>query len=154
MTIVEELLNKLENQNLLEKSSMRNDLLIHKKSLDKKKAYLEKFTNDYLSEKISAETYNTLAESFRKDLADLEEKKKRIERQLEDLQSETIITREVVYQALENFDNLFESATNEQKKLLIRAIIKKIEVEPNRKDIKNITFWFDYDDALLLSKAG
>ncbi|KPV45776.1 hypothetical protein AN477_00100, partial [Alicyclobacillus ferrooxydans] len=39
-------------------------------------------------------------------------------------------------------------------KSLIRAVIKKIEVEPNRKDIKKITFWFDYDDALLLSKTG
>ncbi len=51
-----------------------------------------------------------------------------------------VITKEVVYQALENFDNLYETATN-------------IEVELNRKETKYITFLFDYDDALLLSKT-
>lgn len=52
---------------------------------------------------------------------------------------------------LENFDNLYDTAINEEKKLLVRAIIKKIEVEPN---LKHIAFWFDYDDALLLNKTG
>ena len=44
------------------------------------------------------------------------------------------------------------------KKSLLRAIIKKIEVQPNRKEIKGITYWFDcdngQDDALLVSKEG
>lgn len=154
MTIVEEVLNKIEKQNELEESSIKKTMLLNNKSFGKKKAHLEKLTNDYFSEKISAETYSKLAESLQKDLANLEEKKKEIERKFEDLQSETIITKEVIYQALENFDNLFETATNEEKKLLVRAIIKKIEVEPNRKELKHITFWFDYDDALLLSKTG
>lgn len=34
-----------------------------------------------------------------------------------------------------------------QNKSLLRAIIKKIEVQPNHKDIKRITYWFDYDNA-------
>lgn len=76
------------------------------------------------------------------------------EEEIEDLKSEATISKDTIYQALENFDNLYETATNEEKKLLLRAIIRKIEVEPNRKYIKQITFWFDFDDALLLSKTG
>jgi site-specific DNA recombinase len=51
-----------------------------------------------------------------------------------------VITKETVIEAFRNFSALYDMASNEQKKALIRAIIKKIEVEPNRKDIKRITF--------------
>lgn len=154
ITIIEEVLDNIEKQNILDESSIRNALLLNKKSLEMKKSHLDKLNSDYFSEKIRAEVYNMQAESILKDIADIEERKKRIEREYEDLKTDTIITKETIYQALENFDNLYETATNEQRKLLIRAIIKRIEVESNRKDIKHITFWFDYDDALLLSKTG
>lgn len=137
-----------------EENSIRDALLLNKKSLEMKKTQLEKLTNDYYSDKLSAETYDSLSKGIRKDLEILEKKYRSYEEEYEDLQSETIISKDTIYQALENFDNLYETATNEEKKLLLRAIIKKIEVEPNRKDIKKITFWFDFDDALLLSKTG
>lgn len=154
ISIVDEVLAKIEKQNNQEESSIKEDLKLVNKSFKKKNANLEKLNHDYFSNKISAEVYNMLSESLLRGLTDLEEKKKEIERKLENLQSDVLITKETIYKALENFDNLFKTATNEEKKLLVRAIIKKIEVKPNRKEIKQITFWFDFDDALLLSKTG
>ncbi|MGE6402239.1 recombinase family protein [Bacillus cereus] len=154
MTIVDEVLNKIKKQNILQENSVKDTLLLNKKGLHKKKSYLDKLNNDYFSEKIRAEVYNMQAEALLKDVADLEEKGREIEREYEDLKSETIITKETVNEALKNFNNLFDNATYEQRKMLIRTIIKKIEVEPNRKDLRCISFWFDYDDALLLSKTG
>jgi site-specific DNA recombinase len=63
------------------------------------------------------------------------------------------IDRVTVNQALINFNSLFDSATNEEKKTLIRALIKRIDVEPDRKTIKDITFWFFYKPTLPLSKV-
>lgn len=145
---VEDVLERIESQKLLEKSSMKNTLLLNSKNLEKKKALLNKLNSDYSSEKLGARVYNMQAEY------DIEERKRRGEREYEDLQSESTITKETIYQAFEHFDSLYKTATFEQRKLLLRALIKKIEVEPNRKDMKCITFWFDYDDALLLTKTG
>ncbi|MEK5389566.1 recombinase family protein [Margalitia sp. FSL K6-0131] len=138
MGIVEEVLDRIEEQKVLEESSIRKSLLLNKKSLEKKKAHLDKLNSDYFAEKIRAEVYNMQAELILKDIAVLEDRRREFEREYEDLHSESIITKESVFQALENFDTLYESATFEQRKQLIRAIIKKIEVEPNRKDIKHI----------------
>ncbi|EEL67856.1 DNA recombinase [Bacillus mycoides] len=64
----------------------------------------------------------------------------------------------MVIRALGNFTDLYKHANYELKKSLLRAIIKKIEVQSNRTDIKQITYWFDYgnnpEDALLVSKEG
>jgi site-specific DNA recombinase len=57
-----------------------------------------------------------------------------------------IINKELIIEALNNFDNLFEEATNEEKRTLLRALIKEIHMEADRKSIKNIVFWFtEYD---------
>ncbi|MEC0094373.1 DNA recombinase [Paenibacillus macquariensis] len=49
---------------------------------------------------------------------------------------------------------MFDSATNEQKKALIRALVKRVEVEQDRQTIKDITFWFFDGLALPLSKVS
>lgn len=63
------------------------------------------------------------------------------------------INRDTVNQALINFNALFDSATNEQKKALIRALVKRVEVETDRQTIKDITFWFFDGLTLPLSKV-
>jgi site-specific DNA recombinase len=151
--IVENVLAKIEKQYNEELAGVKNSLLIITRSLEKKKAHLDKLSRDYFEERISAETFNELSEALRKDIGALQEKKENMERQAEIKSSRVIVTKETVIEALRNFSSLYDTASNEQKKALVRAIIKKIEVEPNRKDINRITFWFDYDDALLLSKT-
>ncbi|GIP36519.1 hypothetical protein J2TS4_57290 [Paenibacillus sp. J2TS4] len=43
---------------------------------------------------------------------------------------------------------MFEEATNEEKKALLRALIKEIHMESDRKSIKKIVFLFSEDDGL------
>ena len=54
---------------------------------------------------------------------------------------------------LERINELFVNARNEDKKVIIKSFIKGIEMEPNRKDIKRIVFWFLEDDALSYKDA-
>lgn len=151
--IVENVLAKIEKQYDEELVGAKNSLIIITRNLEKKKAHLDKLSRDYFAEKISAETFNELSEALRKDIGALQEKMDNIERKREIKSSRVIVTKETVIEALRNFSALYDTASNEQKRALVRAIIKKIEVEPNRKDVNRITFWFDYDDALLLSKT-
>ncbi|MED3282577.1 recombinase family protein, partial [Bacillus thuringiensis] len=53
----------------------------------------------------------------------------------------TINKEEVIY-ALGNFNKLFKIVNDEEKKLLIRSLIREVQMEANRKDVKEITFWF------------
>lgn len=63
------------------------------------------------------------------------------------------IDEKIVNEALANFGELFDDASNENRKVLIRSLIKKIKMEPDRKDIKRIVFWFLEDNAISLSNA-
>ncbi|MBB3069208.1 hypothetical protein FHS14_002198 [Paenibacillus baekrokdamisoli] len=46
---------------------------------------------------------------------------------------------------------MFEGATNEEKRALLRALIKEVHMEADRKSIKNIVFWFTGDDYYMKS---
>ncbi|PEL26973.1 recombinase family protein [Bacillus toyonensis] len=135
---------------------IKNDLLYINEELKRKKKFIKKLNKDYFDEKIRVEAYTELSEPLREEIDELESEKGKLDREIESV--EIPITKEEVIKALENFANLYENATYEQKKSLLRAIIKKIEVQPNRKEIKGITYWFDcdngQDDALLVSKEG
>ncbi|MCZ7522781.1 recombinase family protein [Bacillus pacificus] len=135
---------------------IKNDLSYINEELKRKKQFIKKLNKDYFDEKIRVETYTELSEPLREEMVELEREKSKLDRKIES--SEIPITKEMVIKALENFTNLYENATYEQKKSLLRAIIKIIEVQPNRKEIKGITYWFDcdngQDDALLVSKEG
>lgn len=63
------------------------------------------------------------------------------------------IDRETVKHALINFNSLFDSSSIKQKTALIRALIKRIEVEPDRQTIRDITFWFYNTPRLPLSNT-
>ncbi|MCC2412277.1 hypothetical protein NST14_02045 [Bacillus sp. FSL W8-0519] len=113
--------------------------------LKRGKYRLNKLNKDYLDEKIRVEEYAELYEQLRKEIGELESEKNKLDRKIES--AEVPITKEIIISALENFTDLYENATYEQKKFLLRAIIKKIEVQPNRKEIKGITYWFDCDNG-------
>lgn len=57
-----------------------------------------------------------------------------IESEIEKLQSTVSINRELIIEALTNFDDIFEEATKEKSSLL-RALIKEIHVEADRKSV-------------------
>ncbi|MNW68243.1 hypothetical protein D3C74_469600 [compost metagenome] len=53
------------------------------------------------------------------------------------------MSKQEVIDALRNFNIVYAKANFEQKKALMKAVIRKVEMEANRKDIKRLSFWFE-----------
>lgn len=70
-----------------------------------------------------------------------------LEREIEKLQLSVILNKDIIVDVLENFDALFVEASNDEKRAFLRALIKEIHMEADRKSIKNIVFWFTEDDS-------
>lgn len=104
--------------------------------------------DDYYAGRIKAERYDRLAETVEAQINETKQAILYIEREIEKIQSTVIINKEIIIEALTNFDNLFEEASNEAKRSLLRSLIKEIHVETDRKSIKSIVFWFAEDDGL------
>lgn len=123
--------------------------------LDKQK----KQDMDYYNGDLAASVYSRLSNEVEIEINKCKEVVTHLEREIEKLQSKMTINKEIIIEALLNFNNLFEQATNEEKRDLLRALIKEVHVEADRKNIKNIVFWFTEDDifresALPVSDVG
>ncbi|GGD85121.1 hypothetical protein [Paenibacillus nasutitermitis] len=102
---------------------------IQRTSLRKLLEKQKKQDADYYASEIKASLYSRLSETVE---AEIEESSKVIthmEREIEKLQSTVVINKEVIIEALNNFDSLFEEATNEEKRTLLRALVKAIHME-------------------------
>ncbi|MEB9907522.1 recombinase family protein [Bacillus anthracis] len=155
-SIVDKTLERIQEKREWGMERIKSDLLYIDEELKRRKNRIVKLNKDYFDEKIRVETYTELSDPLRKEIDELGVEKDKLERKVES--AEVPITKEIVIKALENFTDLYKYTNYELKKSLLRAIIKKIEVQSNRTDIKQITYWFDYgnnqDDALLVSKEG
>lgn len=89
-----------------------------------------------------------------REIASLEENRRRAERVLDEMKSRTIITKEAMYRIQKISGICTKVLAIRIKILLIRALIFLKKVLLNRKDMDYITFWFNYNDALLPSKTG
>ncbi|MDK7536101.1 zinc ribbon domain-containing protein [Bacillus paranthracis] len=155
-SIADKTLERIQEKREWGMERIKSDLLYINEELKRRKNRIVKLNKDYFDEKIRVETYTELSDPLRKEVDELEIEKDKLGRKVES--AEVLITKEIVIRELENFTNLYKHANYEMKNPLLRAIIKKIEVQSNRTDIKQITYWFDYgnnpDDALLVSKEG
>ncbi|MNW33084.1 hypothetical protein D3C74_100400 [compost metagenome] len=145
--IVDGIMNRLKSEESRSTAELEKDLNIQKTCLKKLIEKQKKQDADYYEEKIKAELYNRLSEALELELNECKRVIAHLEREIEKLQSAVIINKEIILEALMNFDNLFEDATNEEKRMLLRALIKEIHMEADRKSIKNIVFWFTEDDG-------
>src|SRR5699024_2822377 len=78
---------------------------------------------------------------------ELESDYKAVEETLKDSEKQVnrnmdLVSKDQVIYVLKNFNSLFNTVTNEEQKLLIRTLVKQVKVEENRKDIKEIDFWY------------
>ena len=89
-----------------------------------------------------------MAKKVSSEIEDFQQKVINQKREIEKLSSSNKIDKEIVTASLLNFNDLFHRANGEEKKMLVRALIKEIQMEENRKDIKRITFWFSSENAL------
>jgi len=151
-SIIDEVLEKLEQDVKQETYEIQQTLNFAEKELSKCEADQKKLDRDYFDGSIAAQQYNRLSEQLSEKIDELSERRDRFQRMLDAEYAKILIDRETVNQALINFNLLFDSATNEQKKALIRALVKRVDVEPDRQAIRDITFWFFDKPILPLSK--
>lgn len=100
---------------------------------------------------MQAEAYNEAIIAVNKKIEEAERTIHVIQVGLEKKSANYAINKELIIEAMQNFEVMFEIADNEEKKQLIRALVKRIEVEPDRKSLKSIVFWFSEDNALPLN---
>jgi site-specific DNA recombinase len=146
--IIDCILERLKSKETQSIAQLEKDLNIQRTSLKKLLAKQKKQDSDYYDGEISASLYNRLSETLDVEISELKITVAYLEREIEKLQTNVIINKDIIIEALTNFENLFETASNEEKKALIRALIKEIHVEADRKSIKNIVFWFLEDDKI------
>lgn len=145
--IAEGIMNRLRTEESQSTLKLERDLNLQRNHLKKLLENQRKQDDDYYSGTISAGVYSRLSEKLESEIVDLREVIAHIEREIETLQSKYVLNKEIIMEALTNFDNLFSVATNEEKRTLLRSLIKEIHMEPNRKAIKNIVFWFAEDGS-------
>lgn len=146
--IVEGIMARLRGEESQSSSEFEKDLSIQRTSLKKLLEKQLKQDNDYYSNTITAAVYSRISEKLGNDIIECKQVITHIEREIEKLHSKVIINKEIIIEALTNFDNMFEEATNEEKRALLRALIKEVHMEADRKSIKNIVFWFTEGDSL------
>jgi len=101
----------------------------------------------YYAGEIRAVLYNRLSEELEIKIDQSKQVIANLERGIEKLQSNVTLNKDIVVDALKNFDALFAEASNDEKRALLRVLIKEIHMEADRKNIKNIVFWFTEDDS-------
>lgn len=91
-------------------------------------------------------SYNSILSHVVKEREEIEKRINEYEIYIKNHSTVLNINKDLVLEALRSFDELFEIADNKTRKVLMRSIIKKIELEEDRKTIKSITLWFDEED--------
>ncbi|MBP1906325.1 site-specific DNA recombinase [Paenibacillus turicensis] len=146
--VVGQIIQKLN----LERNNDTNDLVtqhsIQVSELNKLQKIKDGINQSLLNGKMNPEAYDEAMSAVIKQIGFTESTVHNLQLEIDKKSAKYQLSEEIVVEALNNFDLLFENAQNDEKKQLIRALIKNIEVEPDRKNLKSIIFWFSEDNAL------
>lgn len=149
--LVEQILNKAKSERSYDTSELNFQLSVQEKELERLNIRKSETNQSFISGDIEATAYNEITMALVQKIEDTERTIHNLNVEIEKKSSKYNITETMITDALQNFETAFERAGNEEKKQLIKALIKKIEVEPDRKRLKSIVFWFSEDDALPLN---
>lgn len=142
----EEIINKINQKIETEKQGnfepLYKELEIYQAKLNSFLSKQIKLDSDYFADEIETSLYNRLSNDLQIQIDEFKKKVNGQKREIEKTSSQNNIDKEVVVTALNSFNELFYKADSEEKKMLIRALIKEIQMENDRKDIRKITFWF------------
>lgn len=150
-SIVDEIVETV-NQKYIEENA--EEILLHeqnKKRLVELENDLDRLDSDYRSGEISAKSFGRLSEKTESDIAVLQEQVFEYERKNSALKEP--LSTESVSDLMKGFDQVFDEADIPSKKMLIRSLIKRIDVTPDRKRIKSIVFWDPEDNAIFLENT-
>ncbi|MEK4343146.1 recombinase family protein [Brevibacillus sp. FSL L8-0710] len=146
--LVDEIIEKLERDKTNDTSGQTENLKMQRIELRKQQEQKAQ-ADQWLDEgRITPEAYSERINRANRKIEELELIIANIEREIDKATSAFNIDKDMVIEALTNFDTLFECATNEEKRILMKSLIKEIVMEPNRKEIKTIVFWFSEGNGL------
>lgn len=142
--LINEVISKLESEKKSDVAELASDLALLKREIKKSKEEQSNLDKQLLSgdKGLKIEHYNRISDLIQERINELKLNIANIERQIERNDSNYILNKEIIINTLKSFDTLFEKANGEEKKLLIRSLIKNVEMEQDRKEIKSIAFWF------------
>lgn len=149
--IINALIDELNSDNNNANGIHIVNIKMFKKQLGKAYDKRKKLDNDYFEGNIESSTYNRLMNELQLEINKLKRNIRESEREI--IKNDSIINKEEVIHVLTNFNKLFKIVNDEEKKLLIRSLIREVRMEANRKDIKEITFWFLPDSILPSNKV-
>ncbi|MEK5104936.1 recombinase family protein [Cytobacillus sp. FSL M8-0252] len=153
-SLVEGLCNNIDE----EKSEVIND---HKRELDilkhefkdkmEEEASLLLRARKAIKEKNEEEekNYNLMLRQTVKEREELEKRIESYEVYIKNHSTALNINKDLVLEALKDFDELYAIADSKTRKVLLRSIIKKIDLTKDRKGIDSITLWFEEGDTPL-----
>lgn len=150
--VLNALIKELGKDNVVAKEAYQAEINLYKK---KQKELIErrsKLDEDYFMGNIESTTYNRLMIGIEKQIKDIERGIRRLEQEI--TSNEEKVDKDLILDTLKNFEQFFALVSDEERKLLIRSLIKEIQMEENRKDVKEITFWFSSVPSLPSNKAG
>jgi site-specific DNA recombinase len=151
--IINEILEKISNDKHTNTDQLQMQIKAYKKELSLQQKELDAIDKEYRNKEISAKSFGRLSKAIEDEVDDLQVIISDLEKKYDKFTSSYSIDEKIVKEALENFNELFIGASSENKKILVKSLIKKIEMESNRKEIKRIVFWFLEDNALYLKDA-
>lgn len=151
MVFSDELLNELSSDTDKVNEVFIADIKNFNRQLKKAYDKQSKLDNDYYEGNLESSIFNRLMSDLEKEIDRLKRNIRRAESEI--TKNESSINKDEIIYTLKNFNEFFEIVSDEEKKLLVRSLIKEIQMEENRKDIKKITFWFSSDSVLPSNKA-
>lgn len=151
--VVNEVIEHLTNEKHADTSGLLAQIKANKKELKVLTEELEVIDRDYRNKEITAKTHGRLTKKIEVEIDSIEGMIIDLEKQYEKITSTYSINENVIKQALANFNELFAEASNDNKKSLVRSLIKQIEMEPNRKEVKRVVFWFSEGNAFSKNDA-
>ncbi|MEL3972102.1 recombinase family protein [Rossellomorea oryzaecorticis] len=151
--IVNEVINRLEVSKSNDVVELKGELTILKRELKKSEEDQLNLDKRLLNgdKRLKIDHFNRISDQIQEKINELSSSIENIKRLIQKNESNVTLNRDVIINTLKNFDTLFEKANGEEKKLLIRSLVKSIEMEKDRKEIKNIAFWFSDGEDLQLS---
>lgn len=146
--IVDQIINRLEHDRNYDTAELNVQHAAHSKELKKLCKKKEEINQSLLNDTMQAEAYNEAMLAVNRKIEESEAVIHTLNIDIEKKTAGFDINEALIIEALQNFEMMFQQAENQEKKKLIKALIKKVEVEADRKQLKSIIFWFSEDNAL------
>ncbi|MFP3918341.1 recombinase family protein [Lysinibacillus telephonicus] len=124
-----------------------------KSNEEKLEALEEEYLNNLLKSDYEKERNSRMAEKISQQLIELENNKAFLVDEINEKKSMQI-DENGIREVFSDFEKVYYSADRLLKKSLLKALIKRIEVSKNRRELESIEFWFFPEYRLPLGELG